>query len=130
MRGADYNRRLIPVWRQLGIARRCLIADCTCLPLRDDSFAATASADFLEHVYPDQLPAVLGEISRIAGAAYHVVHLMPESTNRGPGGENLHVAGHLTEEEWRELAHGCFGDVTTETRQGPSGTHLLLRCMR
>lgn len=93
--GVDFNPRLAPVWKALGIADRCELADVSVgLPWASDEFVWAYSTDFLEHLQPDAVEPALQEILRVAPRGRHVIDMKKESGYRGPRGENLHPSAN------------------------------------
>lgn len=104
--GVDFNDSLLPMWKQLGLEDRCKIYDVADgLPWPDNEFDYTISVDFLEHVQPESVEAVVSEIVRLAPHGRHVIDTKPESAYRGPAGENLHPSAN-SPTFWEEAFRG------------------------
>jgi len=108
--GIDFNPSLKDVWRKVGVADQCIVQDAAethPLARSDQCHDWTVSADFLEHVGPEQVDDVLGQIARLAPHGRHLIHLAPESGWRGPGGENLHPSAN--NQDWWVRRFGLAG---------------------
>jgi hypothetical protein len=115
--GVDFNPKLWPIWKEVGVAERCCLLDVSKgLPWEVWNFDWTISTDFLEHVQPSDVPVVVDEILNAAPSGRHVIDLRAQSGYRGPGGENLHPSA-MDEGFWREMF----------TRQKPSNLTIYSR---
>lgn len=93
--GVDFNPQLKAIWDRAGVADRCHNLDISeGLPWGDHSFDWTISSDFLEHVQPDAVEAVIDEVLRLAPKGLHVIDMKPQTDYRGPQGENLHPSAN------------------------------------
>lgn len=115
--GVDFNDSLIPLWHKLRVDDRCHIYDVADgLPWPSNEFSYTISVDFLEHVQPDSVDAVLAEVVRLAPHGRHVIDTKVESRFRGPGGENLHPSAN-NPAFWEEaLKRAGAADYTYQLR--------------
>ena len=63
----------------------------TALRWEDDTFDVVHSQDFMEHVHPDDLPAVLAEQVRVAREGGRLLHLIPFYDAEEPFGLDAHL---------------------------------------
>lgn len=114
--GFDFNPNLVKTWKSLGVGDRCIVADARELPYEDDEFDFTVSCDFLEHVKPEDLETVAGELKRVAREGVHIIDQAPISSWKDQNGETLHPAATVPQERWVELFGGTC--LTHHTKRG------------
>ena len=81
----------------------------------------TISFDFMEHIQPERVDAVLESMRILAPQGKHYIDLTPESAYRGPQGENLHVSAHDAA-WWDKKLTDWFGVILSY----PTGAHGFL----
>jgi ubiquinone/menaquinone biosynthesis C-methylase UbiE len=114
--GVDFNDSLLPLWKRIKVDDRCYIYDVAeGLPWPDNQFGYTISVDFLEHVQPESVSAVVKEIARLAPRGRHVIDTKHESAYRGPAGENLHPSAN-TPAFWDQVFRDAGIDMTYALR--------------
>jgi len=63
--GIDYSERALSFVKEILPDVHLVKADLSNIPLPDNSFEAIICVETLEHIFPDQLPAVIKELSRL-----------------------------------------------------------------
>jgi SAM-dependent methyltransferase len=78
------------------------------LPWPDERFDVAMSQDFMEHVHPDDLPAVLAEQVRVVRPGGAILHLIPFYDTDPPAQVDAHLC-QATREWWMRLFEATPG---------------------
>ncbi len=95
--GNEFCKKLSPR-KAIGVDIACTDADIVCsaeqLPLYDKEFDYVTSFDFLEHIEPDKVDAVLKEMSRVSENFFVTVCFKKETCYRTQDNKTLHPSAN------------------------------------